>query len=72
MADTDHLPHVSDSAEHVAYRLLEMIIAKDPPKPPLPGMNATWILTTYARCLRTVRNPEPPAKPEAPKPPSLP
>jgi len=54
----DHLPHVGDTAEHVAYRLLEMIIAKDPPKAP-QSMNATWILSTYQRCLRAVRNPEP-------------
>jgi hypothetical protein len=64
---SEHFMGVGDSSEHIAFRLLEMIIAKDPPKPPL-SMNATWILTTYARCLRTVRNPELPAKPEAPKP----
>jgi hypothetical protein len=59
----DHLPNVGDSAEHIAFRLFEMIVEKDGPKPPLT-MNATWILTTYARCLRTVRNPEvPPPKP---------
>jgi hypothetical protein len=59
---SDHLSNVGDSAEHVAFRLLEIIIAKDAPKAPVT-MNATWILTTYARCLRTVRNPEVPAKP---------
>jgi hypothetical protein len=63
----DDLPHVGDSSEHIAFRLLEMVIAKDPPKPPL-SMNATWILTTYQRCLRAVRHPELLAKPEAPRP----
>ena len=52
-----HILDVGDSAEHVAFRLFEMIMAKDPPKAPLT-LNATWILTTYARCLRTVKNPE--------------
>jgi hypothetical protein len=58
--------HVGDSAEHIAFRLFEMILEKDPPKAPLT-LNATWILTTYARCLRTVRNPELPGKPEGPR-----
>ena len=57
----DHPANSSDSAEHVALRLLEMIVERDAPKPPLT-VNATWILSTYARCLRTVRNPELPAK----------
>lgn len=51
---------VSDSgetAEDIAYRLLELIIANDPPSPP-QNMNATWVVTTYARCLRTVKNPD--------------
>jgi len=59
------LPALGESAEHVAYRLLEIIIANDPPKPPL-NMNATWVLTTYARCLRTVKHPEPPAAKSTP------
>ena len=51
------IPNLGETAEHIAYRLLEMIVANDPPKAPL-SMNATWILTTYARCLRSVKNPE--------------
>jgi hypothetical protein len=64
---SEHFMGVGDSSEHIAFRLLEIVIAKDPPKPPL-SMNATWILTTYQRCLRAVRHPESPAKPETPKP----
>lgn len=56
---------LGETPEHISYRLLEMIIANDPPKPPLI-MNATWILTTYARCLRTVKNPEAPAPKSTP------
>lgn len=63
---TDRLPSVGDSAEHIAFRLFEMIVEKDPPKPPL-SMNATWILSTYQRCLRAVRNPDGPARSEASK-----
>ena len=58
-----------DSAEHIAFRLFEMIVEKDPPKPPL-SMNATWILSTYQRCLRAVRNPEGPTKGEPAKAPT--
>jgi len=54
---TDHPSNLGDSPEHIAYRLFEMIVAKDPPKPPIT-VNATWILSTYARCLRVVRNPD--------------
>jgi hypothetical protein len=50
---SDHFPNVGDSAEHIAFRFFEMILEKDGPKPPL-AMNATQILTTCARCLRTV------------------
>jgi hypothetical protein len=64
---SEHFAGVGDSSEHIAFRLLEMIIAKDPPKPPL-SMNATWVLTTYARCLRTVRSPDVQPKPEPVKP----
>jgi hypothetical protein len=58
---SDHLPNVGDSAEHIAFRLLETILEKDPPTPP----STSWILSTYARCLRMVRNPEVPPRPQA-------
>lgn len=65
---SEHVSNVGDSAEHIAFRLFELILEKDAPKPPVT-LNAAWILSTYARCLRTVRNPELPAKPAvAPSP----
>lgn len=55
---------LGESAEHVAFRLFELIYDKEKgayaeQKTPGP-IDRKWILETYALCLVTVRKPEQP------------
>jgi hypothetical protein len=52
---------VGESAEHIAFRLFELIYDREKgsyaePKTPGPA-DRKYILETYAQCLATVRNP---------------
>lgn len=59
MADAPVVHIGENSPEQVALKLLNFIASNE--KKMLSGSNANadrnWILTTYARCLYTVRNP---------------
>jgi len=60
MADSNSAVHIGEnSPEQVAYKLMERI-AHAEGKPLYSGTasyDRNWVLTTYAECLRTVKDP---------------
>jgi hypothetical protein len=55
---------VGESAEHIAFRLFELIYAQEKgayaEKKTEGPLDRKWILDTYAQCLATVKDPKSP------------